>query len=179
MHILNLYNMLLTIKAVLQLPFFIAENLSPQLNGTAPSDSAEASDTPSAGDILAIHPTVVAFDNLYCGAKSSCLPCPAEKPALHQLLCLQGEGGKRVRVMETVAAHWENLAVALGFESCVIETIQRDTHYQTVSACRQILQRWLEEKGPHPVNWHTLTEALVKAGYPKLAADVRGLLNSN
>ena len=82
-----------------------------------------------------------------------------------------------MRVMETVAARWENLAVALGFDWCVIETIQRDTHFQTTSACRQILQRWLGEKGLHPVTWHTLTEALIEAGYPKLAADVRELLS--
>ena len=82
-----------------------------------------------------------------------------------------------MRVMETVAAHWEELAVALGFDWCVVEAIQRDTHFQTASACHQILQRWLEEKGLHPVNWHTLTQALIDTSYPKLATDVRELLN--
>ena len=84
-----------------------------------------------------------------------------------------------MRVMETVAAHWKQLAVALGFDGYVIEAIQQDTHFQTASACHQILQRWLEEKGLRPVNWHTLTAALIEAGYPKLAADVRELLSSS
>ena len=82
-----------------------------------------------------------------------------------------------MRVMETVAAGWEHVAIALGFEGFVLEAIQRDAHFQTSTACRQILQRWLEGGGLQPVNWNTLTEALIEAGYLDLATDIRELLN--
>ena len=82
-----------------------------------------------------------------------------------------------MKVMETVAAGWEHLAIALGFEGYVLESIQRDAHFQTTTACRQILQRWLDGEGLHPVNWTTLTEALIEAGYLDLATDIRELLD--
>ena len=50
-----------------------------------------------------------------------------DRPQLHQLHRLEGDGGQVVKVMEIVAPVWEDLALALQFSGSCIDTIERDS----------------------------------------------------
>ena len=80
-----------------------------------------------------------------------------------------------VRVIEGVAGHWEDLALALHFETSMIEIVNRDMFHKTENSCRELLRRWLEGQGGtrQPVNWATLIESLIDAGFFDVADDLR------
>ena len=81
-------------------------------------------------------------------------------------------------MIEGVAAQWEALALALHFESSVIEYVRRDAFHQTEDACRKLLQRWLEgqEGTRQPVNWATLIDSLLEAGIVDIAEILKGVV---
>ena len=81
-----------------------------------------------------------------------------------------------MKVIEAVMAEWEELAIALHFDSSVIEAVRRDTFYQTSDACRQILCKWLEGEGQGPVNWSTLLDSLLRASFVNVAVDLKEAL---
>ena len=96
-----------------------------------------------------------------------------DKPKLQELQVLNSDSGdaKKIRVIDTVAAQWEELAIALGFEAAVINYIRRDHVHDAKGACRDVLGKWLEEEENlrGPVTWTTLIECLVDAGFASLA----------
>ena len=73
-----------------------------------------------------------------------------------------------------MATEWEELAKALHFESSVIEHVSHTLH-QTKDACQEILRRWLEgqEETRQPVNWDTLIDSLIEAGFVDIATDLQ------
>ena len=112
----------------------------------------------------------------------------ADKPKLYQLQCLQcqektvesrrrfGFKGqktrssvpiivKQVKIIETVAAKWEDVA-------------RYDTRIQCVDACREMFQKWLDGEGSQPVTWETLMAALVGAGFITLVEDLQEILRT-
>ena len=85
---------------------------------------------------------------------------------------------KIVRVIDTVAAKWEELAIALGFEASVIDYIRRDHVHDAKAACRRVLTMWLEEEEENlcgPVTWTTLIQCLKNAEFSNLAQDIEGI----
>ena len=78
-------------------------------------------------------------------------------------------------MIEEVAAEWEKLALALHFQTFVIDIVRRNTFHRTEDACREVLQRWLEgqEETRQPVNWATLIDSLLEAGFVDIAEDLQ------
>ena len=75
-----------------------------------------------------------------------------------------------------MAAQWEELAIALGFEAAVINYIRRDHVHDAKGACCHVLTKWLaedEDKPCGPVTWATLIECLADAGFASLAEDLK------
>ena len=100
------------------------------------------------------------------------------KPKLQELQVLSSESGdaKKIRVIDTVAAQWEELAIALGFEAAVINYIRRDHVHDAKGACCHVLTKWLMEEEENlraPVTWTTLIECLMDAGFASLAEDLK------
>ena len=101
---------------------------------------------------------------------------PADKPKLYQLQCLQCRG-RRVKIIETVAAKWEEVALALHFEGHTIQNIRYDPHIQSIdTACRVMLQKWLDGEGRQPVAWETLMDALIDIGFVAVVEDLQEIL---
>ena len=94
---------------------------------------------------------------------------------LHQLLCLHCQS-TTVRILDTIAAQWEDVAIALDFEGSVIETVRQDTHHQSVPACRTIFQKWLAGGGCQPANWSRLIQALTDARLIDLAEQIKNIV---
>ena len=102
---------------------------------------------------------------------------PADKPKLYQLQCLQCQG-RRVKIIETVAAKWEEVALALHFEGHTIQNIRYDPHIQCIdTACRVMLQKWLDGEGHQPMTWGTLMDALIDIGFVTVVEDLQEILN--
>ena len=89
-------------------------------------------------------------------------------PKLHQIDRMEGNG-KVVKVIETVAAKWEKVAIRLYFDHNVIDRIKRDGHYQSDPCCHKMFGEWLGGKGRQPVNWQTLITVLSEADYAELS----------
>ena len=87
-----------------------------------------------------------------CSLFSDSIPDP------RQLQCIE-KNGLTLRLIESVAPDWEELAIALEFEQHIIRTIKKDNR-ETEAACRAMLFQWLERKGHQPNTWRTLITAL-------------------
>ena len=96
----------------------------------------------------------------------------SDRPKLHQLdlfkQCLQ-----EIKIIDRVAAEWKTVALRLQFEDHYIKNIEKDCHFQVVSACRTMFTQWLEGNGRKPTTWETLINALEKANLYTVAEDLR------
>ena len=89
---------------------------------------------------------------------------------------LEGRGGRKVKVIEGIGSHWEELAVELEIQEEIIEQIKSEhPSHSHPEACRAVLASWLEGNGGE-VSWSTLTQGLITAGLPELADDLRETL---
>ena len=81
--------------------------------------------------------------------------------------------------MERVAPRWKQLAVALKFDSCRIQAIDKNCKGNVEDACQEIFMRWLS--GDHdlvePRNWSTLIQCLEQSRFIDIAQSVKVVLN--
>ena len=66
-----------------------------------------------------------------------------------------------MRIIKSIAAEWEALAIRLGFEGIVMNTIKKGAFYQPDDACCKMFIRWLNgEEGLKPPTWYNLIQCL-------------------
>ena len=73
-----------------------------------------------------------------------------------------------------MAADWQNVAIALGFDQARIKTIETNYPARAEDACREIFVRWLN--GEHDLakpTWNTLINALQDAGLATVAISLK------
>ena len=78
-----------------------------------------------------------------------------------------------------MAAKWEELAIALGFDAPAIDCIRRDHSSDCKEACTQMLQKWLRmEYGDacKPVSWATLIQCLQDAEFSSVSQQMEEIL---
>ena len=89
---------------------------------------------------------------------------------------LEGHGRRKVKVIEDIGSHWEDLAVELEVQEEIIDQIKSEhpshSHHE---ACRAVLATWLEGNGSE-VSWFTLTQGLITAGLLELADNLKETL---
>ena len=95
-------------------------------------------------------------------------------PKLHQLHLLERHG-RRVKVIDMVAAEWDSVALRLHFESYDISRIERDHPHQCIQASITLFSEWIEGKGRQPSSWHTLIEALKETRLQSVASDLENI----
>ena len=99
---------------------------------------------------------------------------------MKNLLWLKSDSGEReVRIIDTIAAEWEELAIALGFDGNVIKFVKKDFTQDSKGASCKILRMWLEGdykdlKGP--ISWSTLLQCLTDIGYSKICQDIEYII---
>ena len=96
-----------------------------------------------------------------------------DTPTLQQLQQIQGKNDKTIKIIETVAPEWEELAIAMGFEHFVIDTIRRDNVHDAKTATRQLFTLWLNGECYGVVSWERLVECLHDSGFACVAFDVQ------
>ena len=102
----------------------------------------------------------------------------ANHPEVYQLMKLKSKDGRTVKVIEGVAAEWEQLAYTLQFPPAVVRTVRRDTTQDCTAACAEVLYRWVggAEGTRQPVSWATLIECLRDCDFNELAKDLEIVL---
>ena len=81
-----------------------------------------------------------------------------------------------MKIIETVAARWEEIALELHFEGHTLQNVRYNTRIQCIDACREMFQKWLDGEGRQPVTWETLMDALVGAGFVTVVEDLQEIL---
>ena len=87
---------------------------------------------------------------------------------------LEGRGGRKVRVVEIIGSEWEEVAKALDMGQEDIDMIKTRHSDHDEEACREMLATWLEGNNGE-VSWTALTQALIDAGLPQLADDMKDI----
>ena len=92
------------------------------------------------------------------------------------LKCDSGESLREVRIVDTVAAEWEELAMALGFDGHIINFVKKDFSQDSKGATCKILRMWLDGdyndlKGP--ISWSTLLQCLTDIGYSTICEEIQ------
>ena len=77
-----------------------------------------------------------------------------------------------MKIVETIAYRWQDVALALHVEGSVIKSIKEST-FSNVEGCRMMLDRWLKGGYREPVTWETLVEALQEARFVDLADSLK------
>ena len=88
---------------------------------------------------------------------------------------LEGRGGRKVRVVESIGSEWEEVAKALDMGQEDIDMIKTRHSDDDEEACREMLATWLEGNNGEE-SWTALTQALIDAGLPELADNIKGIL---
>ena len=80
-----------------------------------------------------------------------------------------------MRIIKSIAAEWEALAVRLGFGGMTISTIRKGAFYQPDDACCKMFIRWLNgEEGLKPPTWYNLIQCLEETEeFPSLTRDIK------
>ena len=97
------------------------------------------------------------------------------RPKIHELQILEYSDGRVLRIMESVAPHWKQMAVALGFSVARIKSIEKGEHYQPFDASLKIFSCWLV--GEHDLKsptWEVLIQCLRQANL----LDIAEMLNN-
>lgn len=92
---------------------------------------------------------------------------------------LKGKGEKKVRIIDTIASEWEELAIALGFDGNVINYVKKDYVHDSKGASSKILGLWLENEDEQlkgPISWSTLLQCLDDIGYSSLSNDIHNII---
>ena len=79
-----------------------------------------------------------------------------------------------------MAAKWEELAIALGFDPPAIAHIRRDYSSDCREACSQMLQMWLKMEcndANKSVSWATLIQCLKDAEFSSVGLELEEILN--
>lgn len=101
-----------------------------------------------------------------------------DKPKLQDLDLLKSRNGSEMRLMESVAANWEKLAIRFGFEETRICNIRRGAFFQLEGACFNMFIRWLNgEHDLKPPTWYNLIQCLEETSeFKSLARDVKEVI---
>lgn len=89
------------------------------------------------------------------------------KPKLSELQLLKFSDGNELRIMDTVAPKWKQVAIALDFDGPRIEAIEMGARYMPGDACLKMFIDWLSRG--RDLTWDSLIEALKAANLTETA----------
>ena len=94
---------------------------------------------------------------------------------IQALEVLEGRGGRKVRVVENIGSEWEEVAKALDMGQEDVDMIKSRHSNNDEKACCEMLATWLEGNNGE-VSWTAFTQALIDAGLPELAENLKDVL---
>ena len=96
---------------------------------------------------------------------------------MKDLQLLKGSSHREIRLLDTVAPDWTQIAIAIGLESQFIRDLLKMTNESR--ACQHLFMNWLDGKYPNvlPPTWASLHQALLDADFPSLADVLQAVLS--
>ena len=88
---------------------------------------------------------------------------------------IEGRGGRKVRVIESIGSEWEEVAKALDMGQEDIDMIKTTHSGNDEEACREMLATWLEGN-ISDVSWTAFSQALIDAGLPEVVDSLKDVL---
>ena len=100
---------------------------------------------------------------------------------MSELLLLKTSSGRSVRIVEEIGPFYRQLGVLLlNDKTGVVTKVITQRHPNDVDAISvEILRRWLEGQGQHPVTWSTLIRVLKDVQLAELAQTIQEALTSS
>ena len=89
------------------------------------------------------------------------------KPKLSELQLLNFPDGKELRIIDTVAPKWKQVAIALDFDGPKIEAIDMGARYMPGEACLKMFIDWLSRG--RVLSWDSLIQSLKAANLTEIA----------
>lgn len=111
---------------------------------------------------------------MLCPLVSTITDLHSSKPRLHELQVLKKEHST-IKIIQTVAPKWKELAVALQLRSDDIEEIADEASED--QACEAVFRQWLCGRHRVPVNWSTVVKCLSECGFQGLAEEIGKVLD--
>ena len=101
-----------------------------------------------------------------------------KRPTIAQLQLLQ-VSGRKIKIIQTLAAEWNFFGYQLNFDSdgSAVDLINRRHPNDPEQCCKKMLQMWLRGNGVKPVTWRKLAELIEDFNYGTLAADIQLCFN--
>ena len=98
-------------------------------------------------------------------------------PSLEALCLLESHSGRKIKIIDSIASQWIELARAMGFGEEDIERI-RNTSCLSHEACQKMFTKWLEgdESLMSPVTWSTLIQCLIDCELVEVADVLKEIL---
>ena len=101
-----------------------------------------------------------------------------QRPTLQQLMLLRSPSGKRVKIIQAIAAGWRHLGISLYFDETgrTLDRIAHEHPFDPEACCTAMLREWLEGRGRQPATWATLIDLLKDADMTSLAQQLERML---
>lgn len=98
-------------------------------------------------------------------------------PTLEELLRLESKDKKcKVKVIETVAADWQKVAILLNINSSVVHQLEYD-HRRVADACREMFEKRLDVEEFHEqLTWSMVIDVLKECDKNMCAKELQTLL---
>lgn len=96
-------------------------------------------------------------------------------PTLAQLSVLATAKGEKIKIIDTVASHWRDLAVILDFDDngTQLGIIDKMHPSDPKACCQAMFQHWLKGNGRRPCSWCMLIELLEDCNLTVLAEKIK------
>ena len=106
----------------------------------------------------------------------------------------RGGNHQELRIIDLVAAEWEQVAIQIGFQPYEIQRLERDYSNDTRRACWKVFNEWLcrgqdlvcqgqalygRDQDLHPPTWSSLYDVLVKLNYNYAAHQIKEMFSKH
>ena len=97
---------------------------------------------------------------------------------MEELEVLQGKG-QELRILDTVAADWDHIAIQIGFAPSEIRILERDHANDSRRACWRVFSEWLcRDQDLLLPTWNSLYDVLVQVDYDYVAHQMRSIVTA-
>lgn len=98
---------------------------------------------------------------------------------MKELQLLRGHDGREVRILDSLAADWEKIAIAIGLETSDINVITRNYPDNVFRACMELFNMWLSHEYSYlqAPTWNALHCSLLEAEFIFVANEIAIILS--
>ena len=103
-----------------------------------------------------------------------------DRPTLLQLICFPFQR-KTINIVQMIGADYFDLGVGLLQDEtgAIMNSLVKQHRENAIDINRQVLIKWLNGEGKHPVSWATLATELERYGHVTLASKIRSVKVTN